>query len=317
MAPEYWATQSPVTDPGEAAAAVIDDLDSSLEALRYAASQLVFHYRGDLESAGVAKERTAEISTRYAEAMLSRILSFDAEGTTSLSRPRLGAERTIGCCRDSVVLFVALARHKGIPARPRVGYASNPTTPWWRDHVVAEVWDAKEKRWRLVEVEFEDETHPDGTPNPEGAPRREGKDYLDLRPGIDFLVGPDAWTRARKGEADPDRFVVAPELDIPVLRGWPHLAHNVVHDLASLDKKEMLLWDTWGIQSNWRARVPDEDAALLDEICPVLLDLAITPEKVAELAAKKEFEIPKVVTSPDPDGGPMLDVDVSKVLGLA
>jgi hypothetical protein len=34
---------------------------------------------------------------------------------------------------------------------------------------------------------------------------------------------------------------VAPDLDVPVLRGWTLIAHNAIHDLAAMNKTEMLL----------------------------------------------------------------------------
>ena len=307
MATEHWATQSPVTDPG-AAAGAIDALDPSLPALRQASSQLVFHYRaGDYARAGVDRARMAEIDTRFAAPMLARLVAADA----SLARsPRPGASRTVGCCRDAAVLFLALARRRGVPARARVGFASYIVPGWWMDHVVVDVWDAAEGRWRLVEPELEEDlTHPDG----------HAMDFLELRRGVDFLVGPAAWIAARKGEVDHEKFVVAPQLQEAMLRGWPYLAHNVVHDLAALDKKEMLLWDVWGSQERWEnaEAVTDEDAALLDEISPRLVNLDITPEEVAELAGKKEYAIPREVTTADPLGGPLRQVDVSKVLGAA
>jgi hypothetical protein len=147
-----WVGQSTVTDPG-AAAAVIDALPAELAVLREASSQLVFHYRagGDFAENGVPAERIAEINTRYADAMLALILE---RGEPSLGRARGPADRVVGCCRDATVLFVALARHKGIPARARVGFAAYFHPGWLVDHVVAEVWDDRDGRWRLVEPEM-------------------------------------------------------------------------------------------------------------------------------------------------------------------
>ena len=111
-----WASQSAVSDPG-AAAGAIDALPAELAVLREASSQLVFHYRagGDFAENGVPAERMAEINTRYADAMLALILE---RGAPVLGRERGPADRVVGCCRDATVLFLALVRHKGIPARP-------------------------------------------------------------------------------------------------------------------------------------------------------------------------------------------------------
>lgn len=300
-----WANQSPVTDPGAAGRMAIDALPSELGALRAACSQLVFHYRagGNFAEHGVPAERMSEINIRYADDMLARILE---RGEPSLARDRVAADRLVGCCRDATVLFLALARHKGIPARGRVGFAAYIFPGWFIDHVVAEVWDAQEGRWRLIDPEMGSEW----TPELNGRP----VSWLDLTPD-QFLTGARAWQAARAGLTDPERHVVWPDLDIPALRGWPYLAHNAIHDLAALNKTEMLLWDVWGMQLDHGAGpVPEVDAVVLDEVCTVTNDPASGPDVIAKLAGRDGFRVPATVTRFDPNGGPPQDVDVSRAL---
>jgi len=285
---------------------VIDELPDDLAALRQASSQLVFHYRagGDFTANGVPAERMAEINTRYADLMLDRIL---ARGAPTLARARPPGDRVVGCCRDATVLFLALARHKGIPARARVGFSAYFHPGWLIDHVVAEVWDEREGRWRLV----------DGEMNAGWTPEVNGRtvDWLDLTDD-QFVTGPRAWQAARAGESDPERHVVAPDLDIPVLRGWPYIAHNVIHDLAALNKTEMLLWDAWGMQlSEGSGPVSAADAALLDEISATTGGPGSDPGVLAGIRARDGLRVPPVVTSFDPNGGPPRQVDVSRALG--
>jgi hypothetical protein len=293
-----WGSQSVVTDPGAAGAAV-DELPAELGALREASSQLVFHYRagGDFAENGVPAERTGEINTRYADAMLALILE---RGEPALGRKRRAPDRVVGCCRDATVLFLALARHKGIPARARIGFAAYFDPGWLIDHVVAEVWDAAAGRWRLVDPEMRGEW----TPRLNGRP----VDWLDL--GDDqFVTGPRAWRAARAGTVDPERVVVHPELDPPMLRGWPYLAHNLIHDLAALNKTEMLLWDTWGMQFGLGpGPVPATDAALLDEVSASTADPGVSPATVAALGGRDGLRVPPTVTSYDPGGGPPAEV---------
>jgi hypothetical protein len=300
----HWARQSPVTDPGLAGPA-IDDLPAELEALREASSRLVFHYRagGDFAEHGVPSQRMAEINTRYADAMLALILE---RGEPSLARDRPAADRVVGCCRDATVLFLALARHKGIAARARVGFAAYIRPGWLIDHAIAEVWDAREGRWRLVDPEM------DGAWTPELNGRR--ADWLDLTDD-QFLTGARAWRLAREGKSDPGRHVVAPELDVPTLHGWPYIAHNAVHDLAALNKTEMLLWDVWGMQlGHGPGPVPDADAAVLDEVCALTADAGIDPDTVTALGRRDGLRVPPAVTRFDPNGGPPRQVDVTRVL---
>jgi hypothetical protein len=303
---EYWASQSPVTDPGPASAA-IEDLPAELAALREASSRLVFHYRagGDFAENGVPPGRMAEIHTMYADAMLALLLG---RGEPALARDRPAADRVVGCCRDSTVLLLALARSKGIPARARVGFAAYLEPGWLADHVVAEVWDARDGRWRLVDGEMDGRWTPEVNGNP--------VNWLDLA-GDQFVTGPRAWQAARAGRSDPARHVVSAGLDIPVLRGWPYLAHNAIHDLAALNKAEMLLWDGWGMElALGPGPVPDAEAALLDELCAVTADPGASPAILAELGGHHSLRVPPEVTRFDPNGGPPRQVDVSRALPL-
>lgn len=305
MSQRHWATQSAVTEPGPAVAA-IDELPGDLAALRQASSQLVFHYRagGDFAANGVPAGRMAEIDTRYADLMFGRVLE---RGAPTLAWDRSPRDRLVGCCRDSTVLFLTLARHHGIPARARVGFAAYFHPGWLADHVVAEVWDEREGRWRLIDPEG----NAAWTPEVNGRP----VDWLDLTDD-QFVTGPRAWQAARAGTSDPERHVVAPALDIPVLRGWPYIAHNVIHDLAALNKTEMLLWDSWGMQlSHGPGPVPEADAAVLDEVCAVTADPGSDQGVLAKLGSRDGLRVPPAVTSFDPNGGPPRQVDVSRALG--
>jgi hypothetical protein len=275
-----WSLQSPITDPGPAATPSIDALPSSLSSLRHASSQLVFHYHaGDFAKDKVPTSRKSEINLRYASTLLDTVLSRGPEAT--LLRDRAPVDRVVGCCRDAVVLFLALARHKGIPARGRVGFATYIRQGWYIDHVVAEVWDEGENRWRLVETELE-----------EGV---EGVDYLDVTEE-QFITGPRAWRLAREGAVDAARFVVSPALDLPILRGWPYLAHNVLHDLVWWDKKEMLLWDYWGVQGDMKddaTEVPEGLARVLDGISAATGDSTTEWEDVRTLLSRDGLDVPR------------------------
>lgn len=143
---ETYLAQSPVTDPG-AYASWVAELPSDVSALRDASSQLVFHHRGGGEYAqnGVPDGRVREIDTRYVDEML-KILH--GRSGAPLGTPRPASERLVGCCRDFTALFVSFARAHGVPARTRVGFAGYFMPGWWLDHVVGEIWDAEQNRWR-------------------------------------------------------------------------------------------------------------------------------------------------------------------------
>ena len=290
MSRAFYAEQSHVTRPG-AMAEWLADLPADVPALRRVARNLVIHYRGDDPiGQGIPPERLAEIDTRYAEPMLQRLAALK-DG--SLAAERAPAERLVGCCRDFTVLFLTLLRQQGIPARGRVGFASYFIPGWNVDHEVAEVWDGADRRWRLIDAELAD-VHVDAA---DGA----ALDARDL-PRDRFILAGDAWAVCRAGEADPARFVVDPGLEIEETRGWPQLRHNLIQDLAALNKHEMLLWDTWGILTGGPSA--EAELALLDRIAALTRSSDPPLAEVQALYADEPgLRVPGVVTSFDPLSG--------------
>ena len=286
---ETYLAQSPVTDPG-AYASWVAELPKDVSALRDASSELVFHYRGggDYEQNGVPEERVREIDTRYVDEMLKILHERSA---APLGTPRPASERLVGCCRDFTALFVSFARAHGVRARTRVGFAGYFMPGWWLDHVVGEVWDAEQNRWRLVEAQVSPDFVDAGT--------GEVLNVLDV-PRDRFLTGPDAWRASRNGTLDHGRFVVHPELPEPFLRSWPYLAHNLVLDLAALGSREMVLWDEYGLLTG---PLSDTDKGLLDEVATEISD-TVDPKLVGSWLRNEPLRIPEELTSYSPTSGP-------------
>lgn len=165
---------------------------------------------------------------------------------------------------------------------------------------MAEVWDVAADRWRLIDANL-GETHP----RPDGGASFDTADVpRDL-----FLTGPAAWRACRAGDKDPERFVVAPHLDEPYLRGWSYLRHNLIHDLATLDKREMLLWDTWGLLTDTAASVAELD--LLDRVATTTGVADPTAEAIQALyAAEPALRVPPTVMSMSPLTGETSEVRV-------
>lgn len=294
---DWYSSQSPITDPG-GHAALLEDVPSGVDELRRTAHGLVIHYRVDqpLEQ-GIPAGRLREIDSRYAETMLFRLAELQGG---SLRLPRDLERRLVGCCRDFTVLFLMMARHRGIPCRARVGFARYFVPKLGLDHEVAEVWDSSERRWRLIDAELSDE-HVDPT---DGAVI----DPLDV-PRDRFLVAGQAFGLCRTGEADPQTFMVDPGLDLETTRGWPYLQHNLVHDLAALTKIELLLWDAWGL-ADQPASARDLD--LLDRLAKLTSSPDPALGELRELAAADpRLPVPRTVTSYDPLGGPARVVELS------
>ena len=286
---ETYHAQSPVTDPG-AYASWVAALPKDVSALRDASSELVFHYGGggDYAENGVPEERVREIDTRYVDEMLK--IPYE-RSPAPLGTPRPPSERLVGCCRDFAALFVSFARAHGIPARSRVGFAGYFMPNWWLDHVVAEIWDAEQSRWRRVEAQV--------SPNHLDAGVGGVLSVLDV-PRDRFLTGVDAWRSCRTGAMDHERFVVSPDLEEPFLRSWPYLAHNLVLDLADLGSREMVLWDEYGLLTG---PISETDKGLLDEFAGEISD-TVDPELVGSWLHNEPLRIPEELTSYSPTSGP-------------
>jgi hypothetical protein len=156
--------------------------------------------------------------------------------------------------------FCGYGAASGHPARARVGFADYFVPDYNVDHEVAEVWDAGERRWRLVDPEIE------------GPPLGACFGPTDM-PRNRFIVGGLAWRMCRDGRADPETFLVDPGLEIEDTRDWPYLIHNLVHDLATLNKMEMLLWHEWGLLGKEPFQ---SDLALLDRAAALTLSAGET-----------------------------------------
>ena len=71
----------------------------------------------------------------------------------------------------------------------------------------------------------------------------------------------------RSGSADPSNF----GLTHVHLQGLWFVAGNVLRDLASLNRMEMLPWDVWGAMDMNDAALTDEKKALLDRVAALTL----------------------------------------------
>jgi len=244
----YYTSQSPITDPGEYAG-LFADLPRDIASLCRVVRGLIIHYFADEKvfNYTIPKDRLAEVDTRYVTKMLARMMALDNRPLVEARPPE---KRLVGCCRDFATLFCAMARHQGIPTRVRIGFAAYFLPDFNEDHEVAEVWDAEEKCWRLVDPEMS------------GLHTKAYNirfDTLDV-PRNQFIVAGQAWQMCRAGEAVPDKFGLS---SAPDLRGWWFIQHRLIHDLAAQDKKELLLWDTWGLMEK---KPTNEDLALLDKV---------------------------------------------------
>jgi hypothetical protein len=213
-------------------------------------------------------ERMAELQLRTMEKRLARTLELDPRPLTE-SRPI--EKKQIGNCRDHSLLLVSMLRHQGIPARARCGFGAYFLPDHFEDHWVVEYWNTEQNRWVFVDAQL-DELQQDTL--------KINFDVLDV-PRDQFIVGGKAWQMCRSGEQDPNKFGIFDMQGLGFVRG------NLVRDVASLNKMELLPWDCWGVILKEKLDDP-ADLAALDEIA------ALTANDVPE------FETVRIRYESDP-----------------
>ena len=196
----------------------------------------------------MSEQRIDDAHLRPLRAVVARIREIDDRPLGVAREPQ---HRMAAVCRHFSLMLAAMLKARGVPARARCGFAVYFTPGRFEDHWACEFWNAAEKRWVLVDAQIDavqrNLFHPDFDP-------------LDV-PRDRFIVAGDAWLRCRNSAADPELFGLS---FVPNLRGMWFIAGNVVRDLASLNRMEMLPWDVWGMMPGEHDRLSNENEALLD-----------------------------------------------------
>ena len=275
---EYYLAQSPITDPGRHGD-LFADLPDDIPSLCRVVQGLILHiFWAERYGVDLSEERREEVQLRHIAPRLARILELDDRPLTATREPE---KRAVGNCRDFATLLCAILRHRGLPARARCGFGTYFTPDRYEDHWVCEYWHADEKRWVMVDPQLDDLQ----------------RDTL----GIDFdpcamsagrfLNGGSAWQLCRSGRADPDHFGIFDMHGLWFVRG------DLVRDLASLNRMELLPWDGWGLMEKEPDDFSGEDMTLLDRVA----ELTAAGDRFAELRALYEEEellkVPPVIRS--------------------
>lgn len=89
-------------------------------------------------------------------------------------------------------------------------------------------------------------------------------DPLDM-PAGQFVTGCDAWKLCRSGTANPDDFGIFEMHGLSFVRG------DLIRDIASFNKTELLPWDCWGLMMKEDKDLSEKDYALLDKAAGLVM----------------------------------------------
>src|SRR5207245_4477856 len=134
-----YATHDDITDPGPHAPRS-DDLPDRLPRLHAAINGLLLHvWKAHAWYGHLLTPPPRKLPIRHTARLLDELLRLEA---APLSRARPVDRRVVVDCRHFAVLLCAVLRHRGVPARPRCGFASyiGGTAPLG-DHWACEYWD--------------------------------------------------------------------------------------------------------------------------------------------------------------------------------
>lgn len=242
---DYFSQQGHISTPG-IYASLYEGLPTSIEDLVKVVQGVTIHvFWTERYGFKPEAERMAEVQLRWMEKRLARTLELDPR---PLVEARPVEKKLLGNCRDHSLLLVSMLRHQGIPARARCGFGAYFIPDHFEDHWAVEYWNQEQGRWVLVDAQL-DELQCDVL--------KIDFDVLDV-PRDRFIVGGKAWQMCRRGEQDADKFGIFDMHGLGFVRG------NLVRDVASLNRMELLPWDCWGVILNESLDDP-ADLAVLDE----------------------------------------------------
>ena len=249
---EYYRQQSVITDPGKHAY-LFDDIPQDISNLVRTVQGLLISLPWE-EAYGLntPRERHKEIYLRNVPEILKQILELNP---SPLVMKRPPEKRKVSLCRDFAVLLVSMLRHRGVPARGRVGFAGyyRAETPKHWEHRIAEYWNERLNRWVLVDA-MADEIQLQRLKfriNP-----------LNIGVNSPFLLAGEVWQRCRAGKANPEEFGDSPD-DL----GMPPIRYALLQDFDYLNKNELIGFDAWhNLINKPENEVTDDERKLLDEI---------------------------------------------------
>jgi len=242
----YFTEQGPISEAGMYVS-LFENLPTSIADLVKLVQGVTIHvFWAEQYGLSVSPERMEELQLRSMQPRLARTMELDP---SPLTEPRAVEKKLLGNCRDHSLLLTALLRHQGIPARARCGFGAYFMPDHFEDHWVTEYWNQEQSRWIFVDAQLD---------ALQCEVLKIDFDTLDV-PRDQFIVGGKAWQMCRSGEQDSDKFGIFDMHGLGFVRG------NLVRDVASLNKMELLPWDCWGVILAEKLDDP-ADLSMLDQV---------------------------------------------------
>jgi Transglutaminase-like superfamily len=262
-----------MSDPGRHAA-LFKGLPRDASALAKVVHGLLIHQHiAPAYGMTLSRDQQIQPHVRAVEKMLDDIITRDDRPLSAL---RATNERQVGVCRHFALLHVAMLRTQGIPARARCGFGAYFEKGKYVDHWVTEYWNEGKNRWILFDAQIDDRQR---------ELFRIGFDTADV-PRDQFVVAGDAWLRCRGGRADPKAFGIFD------MHGLWFIAGNIVRDVAALNNREMLPWDTWGAM---RRQDSELNLAFFDRLAIVSFEPDAHHDELTALYGDERVNVPGTV----------------------
>ena len=179
-------------------------------------------------------------------------------------------------CRNFATLLVSMLRHKGVPARERIGFAGYLGGAIHYEHRISECWDELQERWVLTDsFLYPVERKSLGI----------GFDTQDIKQSDPFFLAGEVWLRARRQEIDADQFGDS-ETDI----GLPPIRYALLHDFDALNGFEVLGNDAWGnLIEKPESDLTGEDLQFLDRVAELTVNADVAFDDLTELHACSNY----------------------------
>jgi hypothetical protein len=287
---EFYASHGPISHPGNFQG-MLNNLPSGVNRLCDMIQGIMIHaHWAERYDRKLSEEEALEPELRHVTKQLQRIKEIhDAD----LASPRSVENRLACTCRDFALMLTTSLREQDIPARARCGFGAYFEPNKYVDHWVCEYWNSDQQRWILVDAQLDEFQQKE---------LRLPFDPLDV-PRDMFLVAGQAWQLCRNDQADPEKFGIFD------MWGLWFIKSNLIRDLASLNKTELLPWDSWGLMSESEPDESNRETLLLDRVAELTSVDHWSFEKIQYTYQQEEgLKVPARITSYSKKGPEFIDL---------